>query len=242
MRFKVLLLILALLGTGKNTYAQISDYLLSNSFDWSYWEVFKSDQEKASFLSNSDLGSSVNSANSRVVDINGDELPDVINTPSENKIILYLNNGSGFDTILDVDQTLLMIGRPKPWTYVYLLTKDSNCCGGDYYSLNYFKPGFDNNGNFEFYSDQSVEVKNDLELINENLPPFRFEAKTDVSLMSSADPSGASIQSIATGDTGFAVASKKGSDGKIWWLVLIPDGEKKLKAGWLLSEGLKRKF
>jgi len=242
MKLKVLFFLTIFFFAGKSSFAQISDYLLSGSFDWSYWEAFKSDQEKASFISKSDLGGSVNSTNSKVVDINGDELPDIINTPSANKTILYLNTGSGFKTLLDVDQTLLMVGRPKPWAYVYLLTKDPNCCGDGYYSINYLRPGFDADGELRYFFEQEIEVKNDLELINENLPPFRFEAKSDVVLKFSADPSASDIQKCPTGETGFAVASKKGADDKIWWLVLLPDGDQKLKAGWLPSEELKRKF
>ena len=136
-----------------------------------------------------------------------------------------------------------MVGRPKPWTYVYLLTKDSNCCESGFYSLNYYRPGFDEDGKVHYYSENEIIVKEGVELISENLPPFRFELKTNVALRSIPDPSASEMKKYIINNTGFAVASKKGSDSKTWWLVLMPEGdEHRFRAGWMPSEDLKRKF
>ena len=98
------------------------------------------------------------------------------------------------------------------------------------------------NNTLIFVLDKSVVVKNAVELISENLPPFRFELKVDLSLQEKADPASLEIGKYSTSATGYAVASKTGSDGKTWWLVLMPYESHSLKAGWMPSTDLKRKF
>lgn len=235
---KVLLVVLLLLSLP--AYSQISDYLESGNFEWTYWEAID-EAEKPTFLTNAGLTSlSPNSV--RIVDIDGDQNSDVISMPSPNKVILMLNVNSSFKTILDLDETLVMIGRPKPWHPVYLLTKDENCCGKGQYALNYYRPGFDQNKALIFTLDKSIVIQNDVEIISENLPPFKAELKSDLSLQAKPDPGSAELGKYTTGSIGFAVASKKGSDERIWWLILMPLEAHSLKAGWMPSTELKRKF
>jgi hypothetical protein len=223
------------------TFAQISDFLHHSSFDWSYWEIYDNDQEKSEFLSKSGL-QTMNAATVKIVDIDGNQIPDVISISGGNTLVLMRNMGSAFETILELDETLIMVGRPKPWNPVYLLTRDDNCCDPGFYSLNYYRPGFDQTNKLTYVFDKSIIVQKDVELISENLPPFRFELKSDLSLHVNADPASSEIGKYMTNASGFAVASKVGTDGRTWWLVLMPVETHSLKAGWMPSNDLKRKF
>jgi len=239
---------LILIGLSFLARAQIGDYLNSKDFDWSKWEVFNSKDEKIKFLTDSlwgfdELTIIKTHDNYKIVDINGDDIPDIIyknkTSGGSHQTIFYLNMKDSKVELLNTDEELLDIKRHKPWRAITFQTAVNNCCGGKDLLLKTYSPAYQED-NLTFYSIYPIIIRENLSLIRENLPPLRVEIIQVPELRLSPTSQGNNvIKMYNIGDIGFAVASTRENAQRTWWLVLMKEPDNNLRAGWMLKNNLK---
>jgi len=222
--------------------AQIKDLLNSKDFLWNEWEVITGSKEKSDFFDSLQFTPEGDLTNYKIVDIDGDGVADIIySAPNQVKVHQYHNNE--FKTVIDVDEELITLSRSKPWNPINVLTKDADCCESGNYALKNYQPGFEN-GDLIYIAENEIIINNGMELIHENLPPFKFRIRAVPELRTSPDSIAHNnvIKIYKIGDVGFALASKRGSGNQTWWMVLIPEDKHQFRAGWMRSKFLKRVF
>ena len=222
--------------------AQIKDLLNSKDFLWSEWEMIPGTKEKSDFFDSLQFTPEGDIKNYRIIDVDGDGVADIMySAPNVVKIHQYHNNE--FRTVLDVDEELITLIGNKPWNPVNVLTKDLDCCETNNYALKNYQPGFEN-GNLVYFAENEIIISNGMELIRENLPPFKFRIRAVPELRTSPDSLAHNnvIKTYKINDVGFALASKRGGGNQTWWMVLIPEDKHQFRAGWMRSKFLKRIF
>jgi len=225
--------------------AQVDNFINNRNFDWSKWETNKPGFEKENYIEGLREQLSLQNAglsddNFHLIDINGDQIADLIFTDDKDsgpQTVFYLRNGSGFETVLSLNEEVINIGRNKPWNPINFQTALNY--GQDAKIIRSYTFSF-SDGLLSFNLQNAMLVDDKLLLINENLPPFTFELVSDTELRLSPGIMDSNIiSSFGKHERGFAIASASDQSDQTWWLVMIKVDNNVYRVGWMLRQNLR---
>lgn len=244
MNFRRLLLTLIAVSLVTTSFGQIDTYISSKRHDMKRWIAIDSLHRKIEFLTDSiknldSIKVVLEIKQYNILDINGDGHLDAFykGLPGQPSGFM-INNDYNLEMEYEVTEPIINIGREKPWSPINFQTLVKNSSSEN--EVKYYTPIF-RDGKLTYEVEYTLLFHPSLNLINENVPPVGFEILRIPELHWGASSETTNIiKMYKGGDRGFAVASSADSNRRIWWLVLMDEGNQRYRVGWMLRKNLKQ--
>jgi hypothetical protein len=208
--------------------------------DWQTWDMMNSnDNAKTEFISslhiqktgNPDSDVPLYPKDARILDIDGDGMRDMIYI-GEGSFSVYLRKGDSLKLIKSANEKIVELIRSWPDAPVNIKTADFDCCNDEGWEFKYYHFTIeDRTFQYKLYRSEIVHIG--TKDLFHNMPPTQIRVAASTADLVFGPNSEEVIRTYPTGNTGYAIASFKSDDGKLWWKVFIKEPEYKLRVGWI---------
>lgn len=277
-----LIFIVFLILQSKTVVSQIPDVIQPKTYDWNMFEISIPDSIKLQLIYkiDSDLIYEFkeyenhkpinNLQNYHVIDFNSDGLYDIIYTGflgGENEGVIFFRN---YDNDILIEElfkygSIIELWRDYEFSPLNFKLFDFSCCGGIMGSIETYLPTSNNELGFHYELSYKLNFIQGTKFPDEfNIPPIIFNINKEgqqlrctprIEDIEINDHTlyGNVIAEFSIGTKGMALASKKDSEGRSWWFVVIFDNNAPISTkfnqgnngglyysfGWLRSEFIK---
>jgi len=237
----LIIVILPLTLSGQN----LIDYEIPE-VNWNTWDQMSGDNSaKLDFLGKLSIeypeaqgsASSIAPESAKILDIDGDGSNDMLYI-MEGSFSIYLNTGDSLKIIKALNEKLTELKKDWPDAPVNLKTADFSCCEGEEWEFNYYHFLIEE-GIFHYRKYRTEIIRRGTKNLFPNMPPTQIQVAASTADLVNGPASLEVISTYQTGRTGYAIASTKGEDGKLWWKVFIKEPDYKLRAGWIERNKIK---
>jgi hypothetical protein len=228
-------------------------FLLSNSLiaqnlidysieevDWKKWDALDgNNQAKLDFVGNyfvekrgeDGAPNSFVPADAKIMDLDGDGISDMLYVDA-GTFWVYLNKNDSLKIIHAFNEQITGLLKSWPDAPINITTVDFNCCEVGEWEINYYQFLIEDS-NFHYKTYRTEILRQGTKDLFRNMPPTQVKVAASSADIVCEPGSSEIIKTYKTGRTGYAIASIKDENGRLWWKVYIKEPSYKLRVGWM---------
>lgn len=208
--------------------------------NWKQWDILDgNNQEKLEFVRNyivekrsTDVASnSFVPADAKIMDIDGDGLSDMLYVDA-GTFWIYLNKNDSLNIVDSFKEQITRLSKSWPDAPINFTTVDLNCCEAGEWEYNYYQ-FFIEDSKFNYRTYRTEIIRQGTKDLFRNMPPTQIRVAASSADMVLEPGSSEIIKTYKPGRTGYALASIKDDNGRLWWKVFIKEPDYKLRVGWM---------